>query len=96
MSFVNKKWIRDFCKKHNRRVSAAFLKRLEMDIVYHLEQAVEVKDGGKMTIGPVVADWVGLKFPDHMPRMKSVDKGRPVPCSDFEFVKAEDSDKGDN
>ena len=70
MSFLNKKAIKDYCKSHKRRVSAAFISRIEMDVVWHLENAVEVKDGGKMTIGPNIADWVGLKIPERMPRQK--------------------------
>jgi len=67
VSFINKKAVRAYCNKHGRRAGAEFIKRIEMDLVHHLEAAVVVKDGGKKTIGPVVADWIGLKLPKNMP-----------------------------
>ena len=91
MSFINTKSIRAYCNKHGRRAGKEFIKRLEMDLVNHLEAAVEVKDGGKLTLGPAVADWIGLKFPKYMPpATKRKTKGRPVLCSKTEFVKKED------
>jgi len=94
MQFINMKSIRDYCKKHGRRAGKEFLTRLNQDIIYHLEQAVHTKDGGKITIGASISDWVGLKLPKHMPREPEHKKKKKKPrlCSDTEFVKKEDKE----
>ena len=92
MQFINMKSIRAYCNKRGRRAGKTFLKRLNQDVVYHLEGAVDTKDGGKVTIDDGIADWGGLKLPKHMPLepKRTRKKGRPIPCSETEFVKKKD------
>ena len=61
LQFIRAAQVRRLIVAHNRRAGADFLATLDQFVKERVERACAVHNGGKVTLDPTVAGFVGIK-----------------------------------